>query len=49
MAQMMKRPRLKAINLLNDFKIIATFIDDSQQPHFSVDYLSLTHIDYLLK
>ncbi len=35
MAQMMKRPRLKAINLLNDFKIVATFIDDSI---FTIDF-----------
>ena len=35
MAQIMKRPRLKAINLLNDFKIVATFIDDSI---FTIDF-----------
>jgi len=35
MAQEMKRPRFKAIEVLNDFKIRATFINDSM---FTIDF-----------
>ncbi len=35
MAQEMKRPRFKAIEVLNDFKIRATFINDSV---FTIDF-----------